>query len=193
MQIQKLSYLGLIAFSCSLFLPTTINTICFVIGILCWILSGNYFNPKLRLFNYLILIQLGIEVMLHFKHPLDERSILILSKDLFKVYSQWFWFTSTWSINTSRRKRNSILLFICFSVGISFLVCLQSFNILKTSLAGSSGFQVQPYTTGALILILYFLTLHILYPLLIRFSHSNRIKIFGRIQVTTQHLLLNLK
>ncbi len=164
---RKASYWGLIAFSASLFLQPTPNAICFVLGVLAWILSGVYYNPKLKVLNYFVLAQMFLELIFHFIHPLvypqNNQEILIIAKDLFKEFSPWFWFTSVIGSISAKLKRKTIFVFIGFGCAISLLCFIQSFGLFENSRIGPSGLQHQPYTTGALILISFFLSLHLLF------------------------------
>ncbi|MDJ0625018.1 MAG: O-antigen ligase family protein [Candidatus Caenarcaniphilales bacterium] len=149
---RLLSFYCLIAFSVSLFVSITVSAVFFVLGIAFWLSTCKFWNPKLNILNWSVLIWAVIQFSISFIHGGFE-NILSNTKDTFQMFVPWFWITSL--LASIKRKRLRILTQSLIIIGsiVGVLVVFQSQGLFVRSDRGPSGFLYQPMTTSGLLLL----------------------------------------
>jgi O-antigen ligase len=146
-------------FLISLFISVTVASISFVLGVLFWFL-GRFKTFWPSQLNWWVLALAFTELLLHFLHPLDDRSVLALIKNLLRFYLPWFWLSSLIKGLAGKQVKLLKLSFIGAGSFNGLVVILQSLGFVAQRAIGPSGFASQPYTTSGLTLISTFVTLH---------------------------------
>ncbi len=179
----------------SLFISSTLSSIFFILFLITC-LAGflvNKYQVNSQTLNCLIISQILFTIILYFVHGqyLDS-SVFDLVKMILKRYLPFYFFGLAFQVQSDKQKQIILNVIIGTGAFIGLIIILQNFGLFLRGNIGPSGLHSQPFTTGELLLMGFFINLYKIFELKTLKEISNKEKIINYIGLALQFIGLIL-